>query len=290
MPWGRPSTSWSRSARRLTGHGRQDILRRISREEPPPPRRLDPAIPRDLETIILKAMAKEPGGRYASAAGLAEDLRSFAEGRPIRARRPASPERISRWMRRHQAASAAAAAVLILAVAGLSVGSALLWREQRRTRGNLEVALQALDDFGLASGAVGVGRDPERTQELRDLQANSVRIYERLIRQNPADPGPRWARRGPMNPSATSSSSSTDSATPRRPIGRRTPCSRSWATTTGARPDIRRRPRRRPGQAGDHARGGPARPARPRGCFAGPWRSTGGSSRPPPPIPGSGWP
>ena len=174
------------------GRARQDLLRRIAEEEPPAPRRLDPSIPRDLETIILKAMAKEPGGRYPSASGLAEDLRRFLEGRPIRARRPGPPERASRWIRRHPAASATAAMVLILAVAGLSVGSALLWREQRRTRGNLELALQALDEFGLANGEVGLGRDPERTQELLGLQLNSIRIYERLIRQNPADPEPRW--------------------------------------------------------------------------------------------------
>jgi eukaryotic-like serine/threonine-protein kinase len=174
------------------GDDRQDLLRRIVVEEPPSPHRLDPTIPRDLETIVLKAMAKEPDGRYASADELADDLRRFLEGRPILARRPGPLEQASRWMRRHQAMSATAAGVLILAVTLLSVGSALLWREQRRTRGNLDLALQALDDFGRVTGEVGFGRDPERTQEQRGLQLNSVQLYERLIRQNPADLGPRW--------------------------------------------------------------------------------------------------
>ena len=63
-------------------------MRRITQEEPIPPRRLDPAIPRNLETIVLKAMEKEPDRRYASAHELGEDLRRFLEDRTIRARRP----------------------------------------------------------------------------------------------------------------------------------------------------------------------------------------------------------
>ena len=57
-------------------------------DEPVPPRRIDPSLPRDLETIVLKAMAKEPADRYATAQELADDLRRFLEDKPIRARRP----------------------------------------------------------------------------------------------------------------------------------------------------------------------------------------------------------
>ena len=65
---------------------RQELLRRILDEEPASPRRSNPAIPRDLETIILKAMEKEPSARYASARELADDLRRFLDDQPIQVR------------------------------------------------------------------------------------------------------------------------------------------------------------------------------------------------------------
>jgi len=112
------------------GHDRQELLRRIAQEDPAPPRRADPSIPRDLETAVLKAMAKEPEGRYATAGEMADDLRRFLADEPVRARRPAAPERAARWARRHRVALTSAAAALVLA---LGVGSALLWRQALRT-------------------------------------------------------------------------------------------------------------------------------------------------------------
>ena len=74
--------------RAFDGNDRQELLRKITCDEPVPPRKLDPNIPRDLETIVGKAMAKEPERRYATAQELADDLRRFREDRPILARRP----------------------------------------------------------------------------------------------------------------------------------------------------------------------------------------------------------
>ena len=75
---------------------------------------IDPAIPRDLETIVLKAMAKDPAARYATAGALAEDLGRFLDERPILARPPSPFDRAGKWARRHRPA-VAAAAVLVLA-------------------------------------------------------------------------------------------------------------------------------------------------------------------------------
>ena len=72
---------------------RVDLLRRIADEEPWAPRKLDDAIPRELETIVLKAMAKEPSGRYPSARELADDLRRYLEYKPILAKRTTGRER-----------------------------------------------------------------------------------------------------------------------------------------------------------------------------------------------------
>ncbi|HZT80644.1 MAG TPA: serine/threonine-protein kinase, partial [Gemmataceae bacterium] len=71
----------------VEGQDRQEILKRIAEEEPRPPRVLDRAIPADLETGVLKALAKEPAERYAAAKDLADDLRRFLDHRPIQARR-----------------------------------------------------------------------------------------------------------------------------------------------------------------------------------------------------------
>lgn len=94
---------------------RARLTERILQSEPPRPRRLDPRIPRDLETIVLKAIAKEPSRRYESAAALADDLRRFLVDRPIRARRTPPWEHGWRFCRQNPA----------LAIAGVLVVSLL---------------------------------------------------------------------------------------------------------------------------------------------------------------------
>src|SRR5262249_46010594 len=87
--------------------------------EPVPPRRLQPKLPLDLETICLKCLQKEPSRRYDGAAALAEDLRRFLAGEPIAAR-PISPAgRLWRWCRRKPAVAGLAAAVGSLLLAGI---------------------------------------------------------------------------------------------------------------------------------------------------------------------------
>jgi eukaryotic-like serine/threonine-protein kinase len=83
---------------------RAELLREIAEEEPPVPRRWNGAIPEDLETIVLKAMAREPVLRYASAGELAADLRRYLADEPIEARRPSVGQRLRKWTQRHVAA------------------------------------------------------------------------------------------------------------------------------------------------------------------------------------------
>jgi hypothetical protein len=94
---------------------------------------LAPNLPRDLETIILKCLAKEPPQRYATAQDLADDLRAFLEDRPIQARRPTLMERTARWFQKHRRSAAAAAISASTAVA-LVVGAIVItgfYREWR---------------------------------------------------------------------------------------------------------------------------------------------------------------
>src|SRR5437660_2451968 len=79
------------------GCDRQELLRQIAFEEPRPPRSINPAIPVELETVVLKAMSKDVEGRYASAQEFADDLRRFLEQKPILAKRPTLWERTSKW-------------------------------------------------------------------------------------------------------------------------------------------------------------------------------------------------
>jgi WD40 repeat protein len=120
------------------GDDRIDLLRRIAQEEPRPPRRIDPTIPKDLETIVLMAMAKAPAERYETAGDLADDLGRFLQHRPIRARRPSLTQRAAHWSRRNRTTVIAAAGLLLAVVAGL--GSALLWHHGVLQQHNRELA------------------------------------------------------------------------------------------------------------------------------------------------------
>jgi tetratricopeptide (TPR) repeat protein len=122
------------------GTDREELLRQIAQEEPRPLRRLNPAVPVELETVVLKAMAREPAARYATAGELADDLRRFLEDQPIRAVRPGLAARGRRWLRRHRGLAAAAGVIAMLALAGLLVATVLVWREQRLTKAALAEA------------------------------------------------------------------------------------------------------------------------------------------------------
>jgi WD40 repeat protein/serine/threonine protein kinase len=112
------------------GNDREQILNAITLDEPRPLRRLDPAIPHDLETIVLKAIATGPNERYATAKDLANDLRRFLEYSPIRARRPSLLARTAKWLRRHKGLVGAALAFLVLLVIVLGVSIVLIAGER----------------------------------------------------------------------------------------------------------------------------------------------------------------
>jgi serine/threonine-protein kinase len=115
----------------IQGETTLDTLEQVRLQEPVPPRRLQPKVPRDLETICLKCLRKEPHRRYASAAALADDLRRFLEGKPILARPASVWSQGVRWARR-QPALASLIAVSVLGVVSL-LGSGLWFTEQLRS-------------------------------------------------------------------------------------------------------------------------------------------------------------
>lgn len=168
------------------GRDRSEILQRILHDEPPAPRRIDPAIPRDLETIVLKAMAKEPAPRYASARAMAEDLRRFLDDQPILARRPGLPERSLRWARRHRNVLATAVGVLLLSMA---VGALLLWQSnvslrvaRSRERQAFERTFAAMDliTFPLMGKAAVAGL--LQGQEGEQIYRSAISFYDDITK------------------------------------------------------------------------------------------------------------
>ena len=145
--------------------------------EPARPRLLNAAVPRDLETVCLKCLLKEPPQRYPSAEALAADLQRWLDGFPIQARPVSKLEHAGRWCRRRPAV-ASLLAVLALTVASSLVGLLTLWRHSETERARAENALgRAIESDKATSGAV---------RDLVGLLASTVeapqmRTYERLV-------------------------------------------------------------------------------------------------------------
>ena len=104
----------------FAGAGRQELLQQLAIEEPKSLRKQNPSIPRDLETIVIKATQKNPTERYQTAAELAADLRRFVDDRHIAARRPSLNVLISRWIGRRKGLVAATVINLIIGLASTS--------------------------------------------------------------------------------------------------------------------------------------------------------------------------
>jgi WD40 repeat protein len=130
-----------------------ETLLLVRTQEPVPPSRLQPRLPRDLETICLKCLQKEPGRRYPNAEELADDLERFLGGKPIRARPVGIPEKAIMWVRRNPYV-ALLLALLALAVFGGLAGVTWKWREANEQRDRADeqrdragaLARQALDE------------------------------------------------------------------------------------------------------------------------------------------------
>jgi WD40 repeat protein len=140
-----------------------EVLDQVRSAEPVPPGRLRPRVPRDLDTIALKCLQKEPRRRYASARDLAEDLRRYLGGQPIRGRPVGPGERAVRWVRRRPAA-AAYGLLLAALVLGLGGGGATwLWRRAEKARDGLQEANHALQQAREAlEEALGGEREVKR--------------------------------------------------------------------------------------------------------------------------------
>jgi serine/threonine protein kinase/WD40 repeat protein len=156
------------------GRSTAELIEQINRDDPVPPRRLDNRIPRDLETIVLKALSRRPGDRYADAEALAADLERFLNHEPVRARRIGPLGRTWRYARRHPALSSVTvgATAIILAVA--SVAYLRVVQERDRAVQAERTAQSALREGLLSQAAlVRVSTVPDRRDRGLDLIARA---------------------------------------------------------------------------------------------------------------------
>jgi eukaryotic-like serine/threonine-protein kinase len=169
------------------GTDRQSLLFQILNDEPKPLREQNRKIPAELETIVLKATAKLPQERYATAGELAADLRRYLEDRPILARRPTLYDRGRKWLRRHPAYLGAGLVLLTLSAIGFAVSTALVLREKTRTQEAFErEKLQAEQANAAASREKLRAIEAEQRFELaRDAADEMIRIANDELSSGP---------------------------------------------------------------------------------------------------------
>jgi serine/threonine protein kinase/Flp pilus assembly protein TadD len=172
------------------GEDRHQVLCQVALAEPAAPRRLNPALPRDLETVILKAISKRPDDRYADARALGDDLKRFLDGQPVLARRPSPLDRAARWCGRHRAIVLTAVAGLLLTTAALAFGLVRTYQARKQAEQNLQHALRAVDRMTRVAER-WLSRAPYLEPVQRELLEEALASYEEFLRDNGSDPSLR---------------------------------------------------------------------------------------------------
>ena len=162
------------------GAGTVETLLTLVITEAVPPRRLNPGVPRDLETICLKCLQKAPGNRYASAEALAEDLRRYLDGKPVVARPVGPLERVQKWAQRRPAVAALIVLILLVPMVWLPLVT-VFWQDAVNAGAAAKTALAEKEtqrQLAVAAGAkTKEALDAEEKQrQLAETNLSSLRI------------------------------------------------------------------------------------------------------------------
>jgi WD40 repeat protein/tRNA A-37 threonylcarbamoyl transferase component Bud32 len=177
------------------GRNIAEILLQVRQGAFPPPRQVKPAVSAALEAVCQKAMAPEPGGRYATALDLAAEVERWLADEPVRAYREPGSARRARWRRRHRTLLTAAAMLLVTAVVALGVGTLLIYaarRDETEQKGRAEEAHRLADANARAAAEARRGEEVARQDALRTAlagyhsSAESLLAEARVLRQAPS--------------------------------------------------------------------------------------------------------
>ncbi len=181
----------------LPGKDGPGLMRQIEQQDPVRLRQWQPEIPADLETVVLKAMAKRREDRYTTAQQLADDLRNVLEGKPTAAKPPTGAERLHKWAWRHKRVVTAAAAACLLVVMGLAASTFLIGREKvraernfQRAAANFRHARDTVDHFG-AQLAERLAEITGAEHVRRELLQDTLNYYREFAAQAGTDPALR---------------------------------------------------------------------------------------------------
>jgi hypothetical protein len=192
--------------RAFPGTTHEELLHQITHVDPPPARSIDRTVPRELEIILGKAMAKEPAERYASARQFADDLQRFLKDEPILARPPSAWNKTLKWTRRHKALTLSAITMLVVGFIASTISTLLIARQQgltetarrlehtraieanrqqRRAERSWQQARQAVDFFSRMAITMD---EPQVSNERRDMLEEALSYYEAFIEDRSGDP------------------------------------------------------------------------------------------------------
>jgi serine/threonine protein kinase/Flp pilus assembly protein TadD len=170
----------------FNGRCRQELLRQITFDEPKPLRRINKAVPVELETIVLKAIAKSPAERYATAEDLADDMRRFLADQPIRARRPSWLDQTRKWTRRHRPVVWSSALAFLVSLTVLAGCVGWVVRDRAARRGKIAVEVEAALEYAQLSQKEGKWTQAQvaanRAEALIQGAGTDPRLAERVHR------------------------------------------------------------------------------------------------------------
>lgn len=186
-----------------------ETILQVLRQDPVPPRQLNPTIPSDLETICLKCLQKDPAKRYVTALELREDLQRWLNGDPIRARPMSGSEKVSRWIRRHPAITSTVAVVMaaLAVIVGVlaSTNSRLTKQrdiaiqatvdadaQRRLAESRLKRAMEAVEKTLARVASDRWAMDPELQTERRAILEDAIGFYNGLIADESDSTVVRW--------------------------------------------------------------------------------------------------
>jgi serine/threonine protein kinase/tetratricopeptide (TPR) repeat protein len=165
-------------------------IEQVQHQDPVPPIRLQPRTPRDLDTICLKCLEKDPRKRYASANDLADDLQRFLTGVPIRARRTSAISRGIRWSKRKPATAALLAVsglMIVVFLVGSQAYNRVIRSERDRAEHNFRLALRAVDDMLTEVGETSLAFEPGMDEKRRVLLKKALALYQEFLTQKVDD-------------------------------------------------------------------------------------------------------